>query len=64
MLLNSEREETHLFYVRPSKEYLDKYFGIKEGRVPYENADSFKIDSFDDTWKSDRIREINKKYSK
>ena len=64
VLLNSEREESHLFYVRPSKEYLDKYFAIKEGRVPYENADSFKIDSFDDTWKSDRIREINKKYSK
>ena len=59
VLLNSEREESHIFYVRPSKEYLDKYFRIKEGRVPYENPDSFKINSFDDTWKSEEIRNIN-----
>lgn len=62
ILLNSEKESNHLFYVRPSKEYLDKYFGIKEGRIPYEGVDSFKIDSFDNTWKSDKVRELNERF--
>ena len=59
VLINDKTTRYNIFYVRPSREYLDKYFGIKEGRIPYEGSDSFKIDTFDETWKSEEIRIIN-----
>ena len=59
VLINDKTIRYNIFYVRPSREYLDKYFGIKEGRIPYEGPDSFKIDTFDETWKSEEIRIIN-----